>query len=315
MSVLVTGGCGYLGLYVLKRLSEEGWSVVSYDITSIDLNLLENFYRLDTKRVKFVKGDIQDVFKIAETVKKYNIEYVVHLATLLTRESEENPPRAYKVNIEGTLNLLEVSRLFDIKKFVFASSEAVYGITGEEPVHEEYPKNPVTIYGITKLAAEYLGIKYSNIYGVNFVALRYPMLYGPGAYAGGTRPINYMIEAAAKNIPATIPFVEHMKVEPLYVDDAVKAILLALKTERTPSNVYNIGIGKMYTLKEILDVIRLTYPRAEVSFGNQPGVFVYPVRGPLSIRRAREELGYTPDYDIISGVRKYAEVLARGYIS
>lgn len=314
MSVLITGGCGYLGLHVLKRLSEEGWSVVSYDVGHVDASLLESFYRLDTRKVRFVRGDVLDVFKVAETVKKYGVEYVVHLATLLTRESEENPFRAYKVNVEGTLNLLEVSRLSGVRKFVFASSEAVYGITGDEPVHEDYPKNPITVYGATKLAAEYLGIKYSDLYGVGFVALRYPMLYGPGAYAGGTRPINHMIESAVKNAPATVPFVEHMKVEPLYVDDAVKAVCLTLKAGKTPSRVYNIGVGRIYTLREVLETIRSMYPGAEVSFGDQSGIFVYPVQGPLCIKRAREELGYTPDYDLASGIRRYAQILAKGHI-
>lgn len=314
MSVLVTGGCGYLGLHVLKRLSEEGWSVVGYDLNIVGENLLKQFYRVDTTKVKLVRGDVLEITKILETVRRYGITHIVHLATLLTRESEENPPRAFKVNVESTINLLEISRLVDIEKFVFASSEAIYGITGDELIREDRPKNPISIYGITKLTAEYVGFRYRENHGIDFIALRYPMIYGPGAYAGGARLINYIVEGAIKGVPVTIQFSGRMRVEPLYVYDAATAVHLALRSENTVSGAYNIGVGRIYSLAEIVDVLRELYPNVNVSFGETPGYFIYPVQGPLSIERARSELGFRPVYDLATGIKHYAQTLFKGYL-
>lgn len=314
MSVLVTGGCGYLGLHVLKRLLEEGWSVVSYDLNIVSEDLLKQFYGIDTKKVKLVRGDVLETTKILETVRRYGITHIVHLATLLTRESEENPPRAYRVNVEGTINLLEVSRVMDLEKFIFASSEAIYGITGDEPIREDHPKNPISIYGITKLTAEYIGLKYHEIYKFDFIALRYPMIYGPGAFAGGARLINYMIEGAVKGVRVVIPFSSRMRVEPLYVYDAAMAVHSALKSKKMLGGAYNIGIGRIYSLEEILEVLRELYPKVDISFGEASGYFIYPVQGPLNIERAQSELGFRPAYDLVSGIKSYALALSKGRI-
>ncbi len=215
------------------------------------------------------------------------------------------------MNVEGTLNVLEAARLMDIDKVVFTSSEAVYGVTKEVLIDEDYPKKPISIYGVTKLTAEYIGLKYSDLYGLDFIALRYPMLYGYGISLTGTRPINYIIESAVMGKPAVLRFSGHMKVEPLYLKDAVQAVELALKTKKPPAKIYNIGIGKIYSLHEICDIVKKYIVNAQCSFGEDPGVLIYPARGPLSIKRAREELGYEPKYDPPKGIIETIEEYGR----
>ncbi|MEM3948807.1 MAG: NAD(P)-dependent oxidoreductase [Zestosphaera sp.] len=314
MSVLVTGGCGFLGLHVLKRLSDEGYDVIAYDVATVQPDVLRRFYKADLNKIRFVRGDLLDVPRVLETVRKLDVKHMVHLATMLTKDSEDNPPKAFKVNVEGTLNLLEISRVMDVEKLVYASSEAVYGVTGEAPVHEDHPKRPNSVYGITKLTSEFMGLKYSELYGLDFIALRFPMIYGPGIYGGGTRLINYIIESAVKGEAATIPFTESMRVEPLHVADAANSVYLALKARRPAGKVYNIGIGRICTLREVLETIKSLYPNTSVSFGDMPGHLIYPVQGPLVIERARTELNFTPRYDLISGVKNYVEVTSRGSV-
>lgn len=314
MSVLVTGGCGFLGLHVLKKLSDEGYDVVAYDVTAVQPDVFRRFYKADLSRVRFVKGDLLDVSRVLEVVRRLGVKHIVHLATLLTRDSEDNPPKAFKVNVEGTLNLLEIARVMNVEKFVYASSEAVYGVTDEKPVHEDHPKRPNSVYGITKLTSEFMGLKYSELFGLDFIALRFPMIYGPGIYAGGTRLINYIIESAVKGETAAVPFTDNMKVEPLHVFDAANSVYLALKAVRPVSKAYNIGTGRIYTLREIFETVKSLYPRASVTFGDAPGYLIYPIQGPMVIEKARAELNFMPKYDLVSGVKNYAEVMSRGSV-
>jgi nucleoside-diphosphate-sugar epimerase len=307
MSTLITGGCGYLGLALMEKLSRKEFNVLAYDLSIPRLSDLRNYYDLDFTRIKFIKGDILEFHRLLEVVKRFNVKNIVHTATVLTLESEENPPRAFRINVEGTLNVLEAARLMDVEKVVFTSSEAVYGVTENVLIDEDYPKKPISIYGVTKLASEYLGLKYSELYGLDFIALRIPMMYGFGLSYTGTRPINYIIESAIKGEPAVLKFSGEMKVEPLHVLDAVQAVESSLKTRKPRSKVYNIGISKMYGLREICDIVKEHLPSTQCVFGDDPGTMIYPARGPLSIRRAREELGYQPIYLPENGIPETIE--------
>jgi len=309
MNVLVTGGCGFIGLHVIKKLVDEGYEPIAYDITIPQAELIKDFYGLKVDKVKFIKGDITEVLKVLEVIKKYDIKNVVHMATLLTVASEENPYKAFKVNVDATVNLLEISRITDVERFVFISSEAVYGITDEEPIDEDYPKRPISMYGITKLASELIALKYAELYGLETVVLRYPMVYGPGLAVGGTRTINDIIESAVKTKFVKVDFKSDCRVEPLYVKDAANSVYLALKAEKPQSKVYNIGVGTMYTLKEIFEVVKRFAPEAQAVFGDKSLTLAYPARGPLKIERAYRELGYIPQYDLINGVKDYVTML------
>jgi len=309
MNVLITGGSGFIGLHTVKVLLDEGFNVVVYDLAIPPLDEIKELYDIDVNRVRIVRGDVVDVIRLLETMKRYNIKYVVHMATLLTRESEENPHRAFKVNVESTVNLLELARITDISRIVYISSEAVYGVTEEKPLEEDYPKKPISMYGITKLASELIALKYSEIYGLDVAVLRFPMVYGPGLYTGGARLINYMVEEAVNKGIVRIEYSGESKVEPLYVKDAAYAISLAIKVKELKSKVYNIGIGRMYTLKEIFEVIREFVPNAQAFFGNKPLTFIYPAQGPFKMDRSKLELGYSPRYSLKAGIEEYIKAL------
>lgn len=313
MTTLIIGGSGYIGLHTIKKFVDEGEDVVVYDIAMPQLDKVRAFYGLNLDKVKFVKGDVTNFIKLMETCVKYNVDHIVYLAAYLTVASEENPYQAFKVNVEGVVNTLEIARITDVKKFVFTSSEAVYGITEENvPVDEDHPKKPISMYGVLKLSSELIALKYSDIYGLNVAILRFPMVYGAGLAVGGTRPINVMVEDAVRHKLVKVNFKEDSKVEPLHVVDAAHSIYLAVKVKNLRSRVYNIGVGKMYTLREIFNVIKEFVPDAQAVFGSDDMTFIYPVQGPLKIERAREELGYNPQYDLKKGIENYVFLIKKG---
>ena len=303
MNVMITGGTGFIGLHTTKKLIEEGYNVIAYD-KKPRIYVLKNF--VDVNKVKIVMGDVLDFDKMLSVAKEFNVEYIIHMAALLTKASEDDPHQAVKVNVEGTINVLEVAKTLGIKKVIFTSSQAVYGVTEEKIIDEDYPKNPITIYGVTKLTSELIGLNYYRKYGLDFIALRFPMLYGPGA-PEDTRRINQIVEGALKKQVIEIPVSSDNKYEPLYINDGVNAIYLSLKAENLKHRVFNIGSGEMYSLKEIFETVKKFIPEAQVRFGTGPDL-AYCTRGPLNIERARKELNFHPQYSLEKGIKHYLEV-------
>lgn len=305
--VMVTGGSGFIGSYTTRKLLERGHEIVVYsrhpppDITN---------------KVHPVVGDIRDFGNILSAIKRYDVEYVVHTVSLLTVASQKRPPLAFKISGEGTLNILEAARLMDTKRVVYISGSSVYGTTRKgEVITEDYPKNPVTIYGATKLLCEHYGRNYSRDYGFDFVATRFPIVYGPGKSRRGFHFFKDCIEGAVFKKNVRIPWGGEQLFEPLYIKDAVHGVVLSIFAKGLKHTTFNIGAGtgKMYTLHDLTDIVKKLIPDATIEIG--PGeVIEEPIRGPLDITRAREELGYKPQFGPLEdGVRDYIECLKLGH--
>ncbi|MDW8045577.1 MAG: NAD(P)-dependent oxidoreductase, partial [Nitrososphaerota archaeon] len=173
MNILITGGTGYIGAHLAYELATRGERVVAYDVSPA-YKALEG-----VKDVKVVKGDILDLPRLLHTIKEEKVDMIVHTAAMLTDESEQRPSSAFKINVEGTINCLEATRLFNLKRIVYISSRSVYGYTPiGKKINEDHPKEPVSIYGITKLMGEYFGLNYVKKYGIDFIALRFPIVFG-----------------------------------------------------------------------------------------------------------------------------------------
>lgn len=186
MKYLVTGCAGFIGSHVSQRLLNEGHQVVGVDN-------LNNYYdpRIKGDNVAellvndnfvFYKIDITNFTKLTDVFDKEGIDKIIHLAARAgVRHSIEDPRLYTLANVNGTVNLLELAQLYNVKNFVFASSSSVYGERNDVPFHEDDEIKPISPYAATKKAGELLGYTYHTLYGFHFTALRFFNVYGPKA--------------------------------------------------------------------------------------------------------------------------------------
>ncbi len=298
MAILVTGASGFIGSYFLREALGRGEGVIAYDINLPDPRLVGPIDGLNA-----VRGSVLESGRIVETIKNHDVKEIVHLASLLTMQSQRDPIAAVDVNIKGTINILEASRLFDINRIIFASSQAVYGRTAERLIDEDYPKKPCTIYGIFKLASELLGMNYNELYGIGFIALRFPLVYGMGK-SRGFNLIERLIETGSATARG------EQRYEPLYVKDAARALFSALRAYGVKHKAFNIGSGQLLSIWEILDIIRKFIPTASIRMEAGEDLS-YCTRGLLNSERAQMELSFRPIYDFEKGVEDYLSMLHR----
>jgi UDP-glucose 4-epimerase len=176
MKVLVAGGNGFLGAHVVRQLVENKNEVISFDINPI------SEYNADIKHeITFIKGDITDASSILDAVQHYHVNRVVHLASMVTLATQNNPDMAYKLNVGGLLNTLEAARLMKVERLIYASSLAVFSRTEENiPVSEDKSLKPVSLYGGTKVFGEELCKAYHKNYSMDYATIWFPAMWGPG---------------------------------------------------------------------------------------------------------------------------------------
>jgi nucleoside-diphosphate-sugar epimerase len=298
MSILVAGGCGFIGSHLIKKLVEMEERVIVFD-SNPNLVLLGSV----AEKVEVVKGDATQMVDILQAIKQYQVKEVYHLIALMADVCQKKPFLALKVNVETLLNFLEAARLMALKKIIFASSVAVYNASEPAPVGDEAPTNPSSIYGATKVAGEYFGLHYHRNFGVDFRALRFTTIYGPGKSTGFTGICGLMIEKSARGEAVQGDF-RNAVTDWLYIKDAVNSLLL-IRNKTGPSRVYNIG-GSSHSVGEVAGIVKKVLPGAQISLEAKQ---LFPWPPSYSWNRAKTELGYKPFFDIEAGVRDFiAEV-------
>ena len=306
MPVMVIGGNGYVGVHVLRELVAMEETPISYDIQPPSGEMHDIM-----GKIKFVKGDVLNVTDLLRAIKQDEVDRVIHMTSLLTAASQQNPVAAYHLNIGSTLNVLEIARIVNIKRIVYTSSLAVYGRKPENrPVGEDDPKEPISLYGATKLFCEHLGASYGETFEVDFVAVRWPLVWGPGqgkqigkSLVHGTGKFADIIEKPARGEAAKIPG-GSQKYEPLYVKDAARSLVLALFAEGLSHRVFNAGCERMITLQELADLIKKHIPGASIEI-EEGFDYAIPCQSYLDISRARTELGYKPQFRPPEAVEDY----------
>lgn len=301
MSILVTGGTGFIGSYLVKELLKEGEKIVIFDYMP-DTSLLEDI----KGDYKLLTGDISSLRDVMCAVLENEITDIFHLAFVLAETCEENPFKGFDINLKGILNLLEAARICNVKKFVFVSSISVFGKDAEEPVKNDAPKNPLTFYGITKLASEHICLWYNRKYNLDVRGVRFTWVFGPGRKRGITRLFSSQIlDCIAKEKVVEIENPDE-KGDWLYVKDAVKALLLAWRARRPKKRIYNIA-GGTHSIREVVEIARRIVPDATVEYkGNRIVLSPYP--SSYNDRWAREEFGWSPSYSIEDAVKEHLEI-------
>ncbi|RMF87096.1 MAG: SDR family NAD(P)-dependent oxidoreductase [Nitrospinota bacterium] len=306
-TILVTGGAGFIGAAVVRRLAQRGERVVALD--NFQSGRPQNLEGL-AANVTLVSGDVTDLSSLLQIIKRYRVQRVVHAAAIVSVVSSlAAPSQVTRVNITGVLNILEAMRLFAIERTVHLSSEEIYGPFRYEPADEEHPLAPLVPYSIAKVTAEQLGRFYRTTYQVDFINVRPSWVYGP--YLPRQRIPRLLIEAALRGQSLHLPQGGDTRIDHTYVEDCVEGILLALDHPSHPYDAYNIASGEAWSVAEMVALIRELIPGADLSVG--PGTLWYndqlpvPRKGALDITRARTVLGYEPRYPLPEGLAAYIE--------
>jgi UDP-glucose 4-epimerase len=251
MKILVTGGAGFIGSNLVDKLIDEGHKVFVID------NLLSGKKENINRKAIFYKADICHLDKISPLFK--GVDYVFHLAANpKVVFSVENPIESNQINVDGTLNVLYASYKNKVKRLIFASSAAVYGNIKKLPLKENMTPKPISPYGLHKLIGEYYCKLFSNLYNLETVCLRYFNVYGPRMDPNGPYAlvIGKFLKLRKENRPLTIYGDGKQTRDFVYVDDVIKANILAMKSKKVGSGeVINICSGRNYSINYIAKLI------------------------------------------------------------
>jgi UDP-glucose 4-epimerase len=326
MNVLVIGGAGYIGSHTVQYLKDIGENViVVYNLQkghreAIDVNF---FYQID----------IRDTAALDKIFQKHTIDAVIHFAAnSLVSESMEKPLDYYDNNVYGMQCLLEAMKNNNINKIVFSSSAATYGEPDQLPINEEVPTNPTNTYGETKLAMEKMMKWVDQAYNIKFVSLRY--FNACGAHPSGKIGEDHSPETHLIPLILEVPLGKREKIyvfgddyktkdgtcvrDYIHVMDLASAHYLGLKylQENNSSNIFNLGSGEGYSVKEIIEIARkvTNHPiPAEIKERRigDPAVLI------ASSLKAKKLLGWKPQYDnietIISDAWRWHQNNPKGY--
>lgn len=310
MNFLVTGGAGFIGSHVCERLLLSGHSVWAFD----DLN---DFYDPQLKRrnlrqlqalakpFEFIYGDLNDLPALGELFGSVKFDQVIHLAARAgVRPSLEGPALYQRVNVEGTVNLLEAGRRAKVRKFTIASSSSVYGVNSKVPFSEEDPIfHPISPYAASKLACEALGHVYHHVYGLDVVMLRLFTVYGPRQ-----RP-DLAIHKFARLIEAGQPvpvFGDGSTARDYtYITDTIAGILACTDRE-FGYQIYNLGESETVTLSRLVELLEAALGKKAIieRKPTQPGDVPLTC---ANISKARAQLNYRPTVKIEQGIPQFVQ--------
>ncbi len=314
--ILVTGGTGLVGAYVAGMLLERGERPVVFDV-ALNERLL-SAVGLDAKSIQGVRGDILDLPGLISALRDHQVDRIIHLAAFLGEEVQRRPYSGVRLNLLGTVNVLEAARLEGVSRVVFPSSGTVYlGSLGEglQKIDETIPLNPPSVYAATKASSEFLGRTYAQRFGFEFVCVRYVGgLYGPSPVAlKATREqgIQDMIRAALKGQDASIKW-PYGPAEILYGKDAAKGTVLACLKDKLKDKTFHIGSGELISGDDILQALKKHFPESRITLAKGGKPMPYPeVRLPADFSRSRDQLGYEPDYPLEDALQDYAATLKK----
>lgn len=302
---LITGGCGFIGSYIARDLLEEGANVIVYDL-KIDQGIIEKIVSKEKlKNVIFVQGSVAETSDFFDTIKKYKVDSIIHLAYVLYPQSENNPSVSLQVNVIGTNNIFEAARYFGLRRVIWTSSVSVFGSLGEfygdkVITEKEVMYRPTRLYGATKALLEFLAKLYHEKFGVDIIGFRLARIYGVGKLSGGGLEFTGLLEQAALDIPITIRDGD-AKWTYAYVEDVARLIVKACQVSSTKTKLFSVGDGGIYNGWQLAEVIKRVNPKAQIKVEPGRGVYDFPIQDMTPLR---EELGFIPEYPLERGLRE-----------
>jgi nucleoside-diphosphate-sugar epimerase len=301
---VVTGGAGFIGSHLSRRLVKDGWKVIIVD--NLSTGNKRNIADI-AKKITFAKLDINNTQKLAKLMKGADV--VFHLAAIPSvPRSIAKPYDSHKANIDGTFSVLMAAREAKVRRVVYSASSSAYGDTPTLPKHEDMPPNPISPYGLQKWVGEQYTLLFDKFFGVEGVALRYFNIYGPNQdplspYAA---VIPKFIRAMQAGKPATITGDGTGSRDFTFVDDAVSANVLAATVPDAHGKMFNVARGEQVSIDDLVKTIN-------TALGTNIPPTYHPERpGDIKdsfadISKAEKILGYNPRVSLLEGVRRTAE--------
>ena len=310
-NILITGGAGFIGSHLAHRLLSEG----TFNIAIIDD--LNDFYSPELKKrnlesiseigpIAFFEADIRSFEALSEIFNRFRPDTVVHLAARAgVRPSLADPFLYTETNVNGTLNLLELSRRTQVEQFIFGSSSSVYGINGKIPFSEDDRiYQTISPYAATKAAGEHLCHTFSHLYGIRTICLRFFTVYGPRQ-----RPdlaICKFSRLIAEEKPIPVFGDGSTRRDYTYIDDIIQGIRAAIDYRNSMFEIFNVGESQTVELNRLIALLeenlgkKALIDRKPMQPGDVPVTFA-------DISKARNLLGYNPQTKIEDGIPKFVE--------
>jgi UDP-glucose 4-epimerase len=315
MKILLVGGAGYIGSHMLKMLLAEGHQVVTFDN-------LSSGHRDAILGGEFIQGDLADTVSLEQAFKQHQPEAVMHFASYIqVGESVKRPDIYYQNNVANTLNLLNVMLKYDVKKFIFSSTAAIFGEPNAVPIDELHPKQPVNPYGKSKWIIEQVLADYDLAFGLKSICLRYFNAAGadPEGQLGErhdpeTHLIPLLLQVASGRKPDIHVFGRDYDTDDgtcvrdyIHVVDLCKAHLLALQylEKQQQSNQFNLGNGKGFSVQEVINTVQKVTgkPIHIINSARRDGD---PARLIADATRAQRELGWSPNLSSLETIVQHA---------
>ncbi len=310
-NILVTGGAGFIGSHLVEKLlSEKKWNVVALDnfngFYSPEIKRANLAASLENPDFKLYKADICDAESLQKIFAENEFDAIVHLAAWAgVRPSLMNPKLYTQVNVNGTLNLLELAKEFNVKQFVFGSSSSVYGINSKIPFSEDDKiSQPISPYAATKAAGELLCHTFSHLYDIRTICLRFFTVYG--ARQRPDLAIHKFSKLIYEGQPIPVFGDGSTRRDYTYVDDIIQGVRAAIDYDKSNYEIFNLGESETIELSKLIELLekslgkQAVIEQKEMQPGDVPITFA-------DISKSRELLNYNPQTKIEDGIPKFVE--------
>ena len=319
MNVLVTGGAGFLGGYIMAALRRQGHEAFAYDIAPPSADTVAVSPDI---AARFRSGQINDIARLFAICRTEKIDAIIHSAGIVGLEpSLEQPIATYHTNIMGLVNVCEVARQLEMRRVVFVSSNAAYhkgsgsALVETDPAFSIRDGNPAGHYGTSKMAGEAIGLAYASFQDVDFLAVRVTAIYGFGMRS--PMYIKPMVENAVLGKPTRFATGGRMKRDYTHVadcSDGIVAAVLAPPWKAGEQRVINVASGNARTASEVAQIVRATIPGADIEIGDDLTPLEeanVKMRASLDINAARRLLNWSPQWPLEKGIAEYTETFRR----
>ena len=314
MNYLVTGGIGFIGAHVTRRLVREGHAVTAFDLKPDHAFLAELMTAEELRHVAVVTGDVTEFPSLLRATANSRAKRIVHLAALLGQKSEENPLLSLRVNCEANINVFEIALALGVERVVWGSSVAVFGPPSKRP-HGEIANGavhmPVGLYGACKSLTEHFSRHYRRSRGLDVTGLRFTLVYGHGksrtiARGTGADFLSQLVDCPALGKPGVVPAGDAL-IDFVYIEDAARAVVLASQASHNPSVGLTIG-GQRCSLREAAGIVKQIMPEVDIQV--EDGSWNRTDHN-YDINTAFAEIGYRAEIGLDDGFKRAIEDVRR----